>query len=237
MVHGTLGLQLVFVVIAEGENASVAATILGPSVQICWTIGEASALPRPAVIFDETAQRSASLVGTVALVRHFPLRRTPEGLTKTDLKGNHWDYGGVSTASATLKVYSRAGEVVTACEAPARYRRDLRTIVKGDVQGPKHRLDTSPLSDGPAVVILSKLKGVPVISARAGFSTSGVRQLGGHSLFSGRTGRAGAPKTLVGRETGGVGRASSRDRPVGLTSVGALRFGPCASDASRRPVG
>ena len=166
VVHGTPGLRLVSVVIAEGENASVAATILGPSVQICRTIGEASALPRPAVIFDETAQRSASLVGTVALARHFPLRRTPEGLTKTDLKGNHWDYGGVSTASATLKVYSRAGEVVTACEALARYRRDLKTIVKGDVQGPKHRLDTSPLSDGPAVVILSKLKGVPVISAR-----------------------------------------------------------------------
>ena len=118
------------------------------------------------MIFDETAQRLASLVGTVALVRHFPLRRTPAGLTKTYLKGNHWVYGGVSTASATLTVYSRAGQVGKAHEAPARYRRDLRTIVKGDVQGPKHRPDTSPLSDGPAVVVLSKLKGVPVISTR-----------------------------------------------------------------------
>jgi hypothetical protein len=108
----------------------------------------------------------ASLVGTVALVRQFPLRRTPAGLTKTDLKGNHWVYGGVSTASATLTVHSRAGEVFKAHEAPARYRRDLRTIVKGDVQGPKHRPGTSPLSDGPAVVFLSKLKGVPVISTR-----------------------------------------------------------------------
>ena len=154
-------------VITEGTNPSIAATILGPTVQISRTIGEAASLPHPAVIFDEPAQRLASLVGTVALVRHLPLWRTPAGLTtKVDLKGNHWVYGGVSTASATLTVYSCAGEVVKASEAPARYCCDLRTIVKGDIQGPKHRPDTTPLSGGPAVVILSKLKGVPVISTR-----------------------------------------------------------------------
>jgi hypothetical protein len=156
----------VFVVIAEGGNPRVAATILGPSIQICRTIEEAAALPRPAVIFDETEQRLASLVRTVTLIEHFQHRRTPASLTKTDLKGNHWVYGGVSTASATLMVYLCAGEVVKAHEALARYRRDLRTIVKGDVQGPKHHPDTSPLLDGPAVVVLLKLKGVPVISTR-----------------------------------------------------------------------
>ena len=57
--------------------------------------------------------------------------------------GNHWVYGGFSTATATLQVYSRAGEVPKAMEAPARFRRDLMNIVKGDVKGSRTRVDTT----------------------------------------------------------------------------------------------
>ena len=130
--------------------------VMGPTDRVCFSSEEAARLARPAVVFDKTAKRIALLAGTLALIR------------RQEVCGNHWDYyGSASTATAVMQVYYlRAGEIPAAMEAPVRYRRDLMTIIKGDVQVAKTREDKTPVPDGPAVVVLGHDHGLRVISTK-----------------------------------------------------------------------